>query len=205
MKAQAIRLYAAVAAVVGLSAVSAPARAAFVVTFAEVGSDVVATGTGSINLAGLSEYITAGFSAGVFSSYGYLFTGASNSAVLFRTVTGPSSFGTAPFTPATMASGDLVGFSIPKSYLGVPRNYVSGAPLADTSTYAGRTLADLGLIPGSYVYALGSGLNPDTFTLNIGVAPVSVPEPTSLVLFGAGLMAVGFVRRRWQASARLGQ
>ena len=65
----------------------------------------------------------------------------------------------------------------------MPVGYVSGSALSDTSTYDNETLSTLGVTPGTYEWAWGTG--PDqNFTLVLG-APV--PEPASALLLGAAL------------------
>ena len=69
----------------------------------------------------------------------------------------------------------------------MPAGYVSGDPLSDSSIYDNVTFASLDVIPGTYEWTWGDGVN-QNFTLQI-IAP-AVPEPSSLPLLGIALAAL---------------
>ena len=182
-------------ALLALAAAAGPVRAAYTVTFSQVGPDVVASGGGMIDTGGLAFYFSGDTGVGVNPRIADVLTGTPGPADLYYgkgMVTGPPSFGPGDGANASTGIGGLAGISPTNSLLVVPQDYVSGAPLSDTATYAGQSFATLGLTPGSYVYSIGSGANADTFTVDV----TSVPEPASLSLLGAGLFGFAMTRRK---------
>jgi hypothetical protein len=145
------------------------AQAGYIVTLTQEGPNVVAMGSGPIDLTGLSPQgggqseafvhpMSAGINTGPISFVGSSF---------YSGYTGPTSFGSGGFTPASSDSGDIVGIGAFGIDLVVPSGYVSGNPLSDTSTYDNATFATLGVTPGTYVWSWGTGADADTFTLDI--------------------------------------
>lgn len=187
-----------------------PARASYVVNLEQVGSNVVATGSGSIDTAGLT-FVEPGFNGSfLIPSEGAIFTGPLTNFLqdFYSGFTGPTSFGVGGGFDPGSGSGDLVGLQCAGSssglchpYLGVPSGYVSGSALSDTSTYDDTTLSSIGVTPGTYVWTWGSGADADSFTLNIGATAI-VPEPASLTLFGTAVLSFGAIQRRRRKSAR---
>jgi hypothetical protein len=169
-----------------------PATAAYIVTLEQVGSDVVATGSGTIDLASLSFSFT-GTALGLINPIGgTIVTGPASveSIDIYTGVTGPTSFGSGGMGGSIGASsggGDMVGINGAQDILAVPPGYASNSALLDNSTYAGQTFTSLGVTPGTYEWTWGTGTpDADSFTLIIG----AVPAP----LIGRGLpvlLAVG--------------
>jgi hypothetical protein len=147
-----------------------PAQADYIVTLEQVGSNVVATGSGAINLTGLTFFSTGPSSAGMLAANGVILTGptAVGSADAYITVSGPTSFGTNMLpTPASSGSGDLVGINGLSAFIIVPHGYVSGNALTSSATWNNATFASLGVTRGTYEWTWGTGAN-QTFTLQIG-------------------------------------
>src|SRR3954468_12417427 len=107
--AGAVALGAALLLGVGLNA--SPAQAAYIATLAEVGSDVVATGSGSFDTLGLSGPNLALVSTFVQPVFGSIFTGPPADSVLdsdYTGFTGPLSFGGGTGFPSPdSGSGDI--------------------------------------------------------------------------------------------------
>jgi hypothetical protein len=171
----------------------------FVVTIEQVGSNVDATGSGEIDLTGLSlqgsggpasAAINPGFSGSQF------IIGKTNSFDIYGPFTGPN-FGFGTSTPATISKGNLVGFALNVGQLYVPVGYVSNSPLIDSATYNNATFSSLMIIPGRYTYTWGSGAG-QRVTLNIGQTPL----PAALPLFATGLGVLGLLgwRRKQKAA-----
>ena len=164
------------------------AHSAVTITFSESGGDVVATSSGSLIMDGLTLYGqyqgTGGYIGGAGynpawscfvlvgtdpeQAHSYRFLNWTNDNVDVC-VTGGMSY-------ASSGSGNFVGvFSWTGNPDGiyVPNNYVSGSPIAGTSTWSNATFASLGLVPGSYVFTFGDGATADSINLNIdpGDAP----------------------------------
>ena len=190
-----------------IGTVADPAQAAYIITFSETGNDVTASGSGAINLAGLT-FITSGATLSeIAPTFATEATGAAGHVDEYNGATGPFSFGPGVFTSATTGAGDLVGVQAlggdpPIGFIFVPMGYASGAPLSDTATYAGQSFATLGLTPGVYLYTFGSGTDADTFTVEVG-APVPEPSTWAMMLIGfAGLGFAGYrASRRTSAAA----
>jgi hypothetical protein len=195
-----------VATLIGSGLSSPPARAAYTVTFEQEGSNVVASGTGTIDLAALRIFQNASAEASMTPLEGILDTGPTSLTLVDEyqggAITGPTSFGSGGFTGANSGSGDMVGISdgpvFGEPIVTVPSGYVSGAALSDTATYDNTTLSMLGATPGTYTWTWGSGPTEDSFTLDI-VAPISAPEPGSLPLLVMGIAGLGMVLRTRRA------
>jgi hypothetical protein len=178
----------AVALMCGLSV--RPAQAGYIVTLQQVGPDVVATGSGTLDTTGLAINIEPPIApALVQPDAGAITTGptgfASDAQRIGNLVSGPASFGSGGQTLASSGSGNTVGFVVgqPQFTLIVPQNCMfsnSCGPLSDSSTYAGATFASLGITPGTYEWTWGTGQN-QNFTIQAGSAtptPTSTPAPT---------------------------
>jgi hypothetical protein len=202
------------AMLIGFGLCAPPAQAAYVVTLDQVGSNIVATGSGSIDLSGLSYLETSAQVVEIVPTIAFINTGPTvpgepsqpDGLQDFYTgfTPGPESIGPGFATPFSSSSGDLVGIegnSAPTyDQLLVPAGYVSGSALSSSATWDDATFASLGVTPGTYVWTWGNGADADSFTLDVGM--VAVPEPPSLLLFGvalAGLMLVRASRRSLDA------
>src|SRR4051794_21457925 len=87
------------------------AQAAFTFTLSEVGNDVLITGTGTLNLAGLPLVTTFNLDA-IYNTSGIVRSGAGGAASFYSGVTGPATFGSAPASVIpSFSSGDLMGIS----------------------------------------------------------------------------------------------
>jgi hypothetical protein len=179
-----------------LAATGPMARAAYTVTFQQEGSNVVATGSGTLNISGLIYQVTEPNHSTVFPGAGLALIGPATSADTDEytsvSFSGPFDFGSGDDDIAgTSGSGNLVGIAFPTQEVLVPQGYVSGAALSDTSTWSGQTFSTLGITPGTYTWTWGSGATADSFTLE------TVPEPASggLVLGAAMLLAIRRRRR----------
>ncbi len=190
------------AAIPALAALSAPsAHAAYVITFQQVGSDVIETGGGSLDLADLSVgAFGTPRDASVDPLQGRVFSGVFNGADTWFGEFEPESivgFGTKLTTNASSTSGGPIGFAsgvADLTYLIFPAGYVSGTPLSDSSTYLDATISSLGLTPGDHVWNWGSGEHADTFTIDVVAPPV--PEPSTWAMMLLGFAGLGYAALR---------
>ena len=178
-----------------------PAQA-YTVRLNEVGANVVATGSGAIDLTGLFLFTPHATSAGVFANEAYISMGSVGALQdIYSGFTGPTNFGSGGFlTLANTSSGDPVGIWGDSRFFGiglifVPPGYVSNHTLSDSITFNNSTFATLGLTPGTYEWMWGTGLRNQNFTLIIGGA--GVPDGgTTVSLLGFALLGVAALLRR---------
>jgi hypothetical protein len=193
----------AIATAWGLSVPSAQAvPVPYVVTLQQVGSNVVATGAGAIDLTGLSFLGSVANTPGIDPQLSVILTGAAGNIDEYMpsvALSGPASFGSGPTSNANSGTGDLVGITFSSeifvpSEVWVPQGYVSGSLVSDTATYNNATFGSLGVTPGTYKWTWGTGVN-QNFTLDIP-AP-TVPDTGSTLgllllaltaLFGANCL-----------------
>jgi hypothetical protein len=182
------------AMLIGSGLYAPPAQAGFIVTLVQEGSNVVATGSGTINFTGLTLDGSISTSAFINSTDGIIFTGPTSAVPtsIYGHFTVSSSFQSGgPFVPASSGNGDFVGIGLHNAELLVPSGYVSGNPLSDNSTFDNQTFSSLGVIPGTYVYKWGSGANADSFTVQIGAVPAPLIGRGLPVLLAVGGMLFG--------------
>lgn len=182
-------------------AAACSAHAAIVVTIMQVGDDIVLSGEGSLNIAALEvkrsvidgSLIISGEAAVINGVYA-----APASGYTSEDMTGPDSFGHNVGAHAFTSDvfGDFFGAQtrLDGYEIVLPAGYVSGSQLSGYSTFADTTLAELGLVAGTYVWAWGAGDDADSFILNI----IAVPEPAHYAI-GAGLAALALVALRRRA------
>jgi hypothetical protein len=192
------------AATASLLILSQPAQAGYMVTLQQVGSNVVATGSGPIDLTGLTFSSSGAGAAPELhpSLIASIQTGPTPFAIVsvYMGVSGPTSFGIGSITFANSGTGSLVGiagFPGPGTgLLTVPQGYVSGTFLSDTSTYLSATLSSLGVTPGIYEWTWGTGAN-QNFTLD-AIAPAVPDSGSTLGLLSLSVVALlGATRLRF--------
>jgi PEP-CTERM motif len=191
------------AMVIGAGLPGPPAEAAFVMTFEQEGPNVVATGSGTIDLAGLLFSGRPGVISVITPSEAQIQIGASalGDDYLGIGATAPSNFGSGSQTSSpSSVRGDLVGADLP-DFL-VPVGYVSGDPLSDGAVFDNATLASLGITPGTYVWTWGFGEDADSFTLDIVAPPPALPgapEPSTWAMMLIGFLGLAGVALRGRA------
>jgi len=163
----------------------------------QVGSNVVANGSGAIDLTGLTFLETAFVSAGTEPRTANIVvaTGVPGffSVDEYGGASGPTGFGSGGFTVSDTSSGDVFGLIRPLIF--VPAGYVSGHSLSDSMTFNNATFASLGVTPGVYTWRWGTDGANQLFRLVIG--PNTVPDSGSTVsLLGFALLGLAAVRRR---------
>ena len=157
--------------------ISAPlAQAGYIVTLQQVGPDVVATGSGAIDLTGLIFNGRFPVFPGINPSQGFIETGPTGSGSVLGGFTGPPIFGSGGARSTSTDSGDIVGIIPRNNLLIVPDDYISDSPLSSSATWDSATLASLDVTPGTYVWMWGTGVN-QNFTLQIPA--VGVPDSGS--------------------------
>jgi hypothetical protein len=181
------------AAALGTSAVThGSAEAAFTFTFLEQGGNIVAAGSGSLDLAGLPPQTPIKQNlpdTGVWAQIGVV--GLAGTVLVYTGITGPGDFGSGVRVSASSGSGNTIAVNGSQGLLAVPSTYVSGDALSSSMAFAGKSFVSIGLVPGTYTWTWGSASKADSFTLQIG--PAAVPEPASLTVLAVGLAGLGMV------------
>jgi hypothetical protein len=119
------------ALLLGSGLLASPAQAGFVLTLEQQGNDVVATGSGPIDLTDLIAAGTGSNSSVILPQLGIISIGPTSSVAFYDGVIGPTSFGSVPSQPLPdSVSGNFVGIFGIGGRLGVPLGYLSGDPLS---------------------------------------------------------------------------
>lgn len=189
------------------AALSSPAKAGYVVTIVQDGSNVVATGSGSLDVTSLNK--SGPVSSGepyIWPNHAGLHLGPGELTFQYEGLpfSGPSSFGSGSFTGSfsvpNAATGNTVNFLpdfFDEAVIDLPITYILGSPLGtSTDTWENASFTTLGVSPGTYIWTWGTGAHADSYTLEIGGA-AAVPEPSTLALFALplGLMLLTGWRR----------
>jgi len=181
------------AALVGLAFAtavgSAPASAAAVYTFLEVGGSVVGTLSGSLDLTGSRTSPAISLPGAIIPSIpAFIAAPTDGLSITLYPAGGPTSFGTGTGAPVAYFIGTLIqisGWSI-----ALANDYVSGSPMSGTTIITG-SFAAIGVTPGSYVWEVISG---DTFTLRFTRLGTAIPAPASLPVLAGALSLLAFTR-----------
>ncbi len=179
------------------------------------GFDVVATGSGTINITNLS-FSPVSTLAQMVPSASVLITGGPGTVaadqVSLAFSSGFSSFGPGGGHSPNTSSGNIAGLAggtLGAGALYVPVGYNGTDTLSNSATWNNATLASLGLTPGTYIWTwtnpipaapIFAATTANTFTIQIGSAPV-VPLPATLPLFATGLGALGLLG--WRRKKKL--
>jgi hypothetical protein len=194
------KILASLTLAVAILAASGTASAAVIINVYEMGSDVVFSTTGSLNLSGASYLGGIGYADGFIpgGSNWYIASGSGSSVDNYALTSFAGAFGTSGTffnTPSSVSGSDFFiwGQAGATEQVGVPVGYVSGDPINSGMVFSGATIAGFTMIPGTYVYSLPN----DTITLNIGGRVDIVPEPGAFSVVSLGLVA-GLAARRFR-------
>jgi hypothetical protein len=203
----------AACALLGATQARAETDPPYVVFIQQVGPNVVVTGSGDLDLTGLSGPTSTTVTALVFPAHAGvgLANGPANQFSIMNSLTepnnftGPSTFGTGLENDAGPNNNDgpPVGLEVFPSGSGsllvlqVPTTYTSGAPLsASQITFDNATLASLGITPDeTFTWRWGPAAD-QSFTID------TTPLPAALPLFASGLGALGLLGWRRKRRAR---
>jgi hypothetical protein len=182
----------AVAATLGVGVIYAPvARAAFVLKIEEVGPDVVATGSGSIDLTDLNLDESGSIIPHLASGKAIVFIGGGDTFVGYGGATGPGNIGDKGAFPISFGSGDFVGIGGAFGEVAVPPGYNSNDALSSSGIWFNQSFASIGINTGTYVWTWGAGDHSDSFTVEI-----AVPEPSTWAMTVVGFAGLGIMGYR---------
>lgn len=151
---------------------------ALYISILEVGGSVVVSGTGTVNLTGLSAPTSDAISQSITPQFNRIFVASGNSSYnvdVYTGLTATTIIGLGTVTVGSSGSGSSVfGIDGSLNKFFVQEGYVSGDPLEASTTYNSNSLAGLGVDAGTYIFSLPS----DTITIQVGPATSPTPTPT---------------------------
>ncbi|WP_255357294.1 IPTL-CTERM sorting domain-containing protein [Xylophilus sp. Leaf220] len=158
--------------------VGGAAQAAYVAYLYPQGANVVASGSGSFNKAGLSFRNQAGTIARINPAGSAIGIGGTPNVFVavdaYGGATAPPNFGAGPNRDADATSGPAL--IVVGGLVATPIGYQSGTAVGtSTATWNNSTLASLGAAVGTYVWTWGTGATADTFTLIVSASPPPPP------------------------------
>jgi len=152
---------------------------AILITILEVGSDVVMSGGGSVNVSSLTTGSTLSLGNRIDPSVNFASLG-NGSVTSYTGITGITpnmglGSNTFSFNTTGTDSFAIEEFGSPLVELYVPQNYVSNTALGpSTATFTNKSFTTLGINTGTYTWTWGSGANEDSFTVQVGPSTLNV-------------------------------
>lgn len=160
-------------------------HAAVTITIQEIDGDVVVSSEGAINsMVGLTPSGSLSCGAQIHPAEAKLCS-STRSLASYRGAISSASFGSGPHNSVVTQSGSEFAITGPDPVHGGPfivldQGYQLGNGIGFTLTFTGKTLEDLGIGVGQYMWTWGTaqdGVNGDSVTLNV-IEPVIIePEP----------------------------
>lgn len=190
----------------GVVLTGSPANATYNIYIYQKDTDVVASGSGTVNTTSFTpdDIGPASCGPGFFNPTNSSFCVGDGDS--YYGITGPASFGPSSGLIPNTKSGS--SFGLFTGALLVPTGYSSGGSFSGTATWNLQTIAGLGMTAGTYTWNWGTGASADTLVMHIGVsppslAPVSVPTLSEYALMAlTSLMAMAAI---WTMRKRRGQ
>ena len=166
----------------------------------QIGANVVAHGSGAVNLTGLFHFDSHATAPAVIANEAYISISVGGLQDIYSGFTGPATFGKGGEFDTNLGSGDPVGIWGNSHLFGiglifVPPGYVSNHTLSDSMTFNNATFASLGVTPGTYIWTWGTGLPNQNFTLVIGGVGVLDGGSTASLL-SCALLGLAALRRK---------
>ncbi|MFM8186981.1 MAG: PEP-CTERM sorting domain-containing protein [Pirellulaceae bacterium] len=156
------------------------------------------TYSGFINTTGLVQIGTIPTPSSIQPSSGLIQNASSTNLFLISSGSGSQPFGTGGSASATSSSGSAIyaNFGGP-TFIGLPVGYVSGGAISGSMTFSG-SFASLGINPVARTFSWSAGGlgNSVSLSFSSGGGGGAVPEPTSLAIFGIGVLGMAYRARR---------